>query len=164
MVKIGLMSDTHGYINPKVFDHFKEVDEIWHAGDIGSLEVIDELRKFKPTRFVYGNIDNAEIQKECPENNLFEVEDLKVLMTHIAGRPGRYPARVNKLIRENKPDIFVCGHSHILLVQKANSDLLHLNPGAAGKHGFHSVSTLLRFNLAEGKISNMEVIELEKRK
>jgi len=164
MTKIGLLSDTHGFLDPKIFEHFKDVDEIWHAGDIGSLSVVDELRKFKPTRIIFGNIDETEIRSETKETETFEIENLKVLMTHIAGRPGRYAKNIPELLKKEEPNIFVCGHSHILLVQQDKKfNTLWLNPGACGIKGFHSIKTLLRFNLDNGKVSQMEAIEIGKR-
>jgi len=164
MTKIGLLSDTHGYLDPKIFEHFKEVDEVWHAGDIGSLEVIDELRKFKPLRIIHGNIDEATIRLEAKEFLSFQVENVKVAMTHIAGRPGKYVTRALEFIQKEKPNVFVCGHSHILLVQQdPRFKMLWLNPGACGIKGFHSVRTLLRFTVNDTKLQDMEVIELGKR-
>lgn len=164
MTKIGLLSDTHGYLNPKIFKHFAEVDEIWHAGDIGSLSVVDELRAFKPTRIVYGNIDDADIQKETDLELTFWVEQVKVCMTHIAGRPGKYVPAARNLAFTEQPQIFVCGHSHILLAKKDPFfKHLHLNPGACGKKGFHAISTLMRFEIDGKNIQKMEVIELGNR-
>lgn len=164
MTKIGLLSDTHGYLDPKVFVYFKEVDEVWHAGDIGSLDVVDQLRKFKPTRIVFGNIDETEIRSETVETEIFEVEKRKIVMTHIAGRPGRYANNIPELLQRERPDIFVCGHSHILLVQMDKRfQTLWMNPGACGVKGFHSVRTLLRFAIDGEKILNMEAIEIGKR-
>jgi len=164
MKKIGLISDTHSFLHPRVKHHFKDCDEVWHAGDFGSIELIDELEAFKPLRAVYGNIDGHEIRKRYPKNNRFELEGTDVWITHIGGYPGRYDRRVYEEIQRNPPDIFISGHSHIL---KAMPDkklgLLHLNPGAAGKVGFHQVMSIMRFELSEGKASNLEVIELEKR-
>jgi|TARA_R110000737_G_scaffold350964_1_gene391653 putative phosphoesterase len=164
MTKIGLLSDTHGYLDPKVFDYFKDVDEIWHAGDIGSLTVIDELRNFKSTRIIFGNIDEPEIRSETKETEIFTVEKMKVVMTHIAGRSGRYAKGIPELLEKEKPNIFVCGHSHILLVQHDKRfNTLWLNPGACGIKGFHSIRTLLRFSIEGGKVTNMEAIEIGKR-
>ncbi len=164
MTKIGLLSDTHSYLDPKILVHFKDVDEVWHAGDIGDLDVLDQLRKFKPLRIVFGNIDEKSIQNETVETEIFEVEKKKIVMTHIAGRSGRYAKGIPELLTQEKPDIFVCGHSHILLVQHDKRfNTLWLNPGACGIKGFHSVRTLLRFSIDNGKIENMEVIELGKR-
>jgi uncharacterized protein len=164
MTKIGLLSDTHGYLDPKIFDYFKNVDEIWHAGDIGSLTVVDELQKFKPTRIIFGNIDEPEIRIETKETEIFTVEKMKVVMTHIAGRSGRYAKGIPELLEKEKPNIFVCGHSHILLVQHDKRfNTLWLNPGACGVKGFHSVRTLLRFAIDGEKVTNMEAIEIGKR-
>lgn len=164
MVKIGLLSDTHGFLPERVFELFKDVDEIWHAGDIGSLAVTDRLKAFKPLRAVYGNIDDQQIRTEFPEDLSFEVEGLVVSMTHIAGRPGKYSKHASELIQRTKPAIFVCGHSHILLVQHDKSkNLLWLNPGACGNKGFHRVQTALRFCINAGKIEQMEAIEFGKR-
>jgi putative phosphoesterase len=164
MIRIGLISDTHSYLDPQVPAIFAEVDEIWHAGDIGSLEVTDQLAAFKPLRAVYGNIDGATIRAEYPEHLRFELEGLDVWITHIGGYPGRYDRRIREEIRENPPDLFICGHSHILKVlpdRKLN--LLHINPGAAGQHGFHRVKTVIRFSIDQGEIKDVEVVELGKR-
>lgn len=164
MKKIGLLSDTHGYLDPKIYDYFKDVDEIWHAGDIGSLEVIDELRKFKPFRGVYGNIDDYQIRKEVPEFNRFWVEDVEVLITHIAGKPGKYAKNAFAELEKKAPKLFVCGHSHILLVQlDKRYNMLWMNPGACGYKGFHQVKTILRFEINGNKIENLEAIEIGKR-
>lgn len=164
MKKIGLISDTHSFLHPRVKHHFSNRDEIWHAGDIGNLSLADELADFKPLRAVYGNIDGTKIRKVYPEHLRFTLEGVDVWMTHIGGYPKRYDLRVRDEIKKNPPKLFICGHSHIL---KAMPDpqlgLLHLNPGAAGKVGFHHVLTLMRFELEAGKIQNLEVIELEKR-
>lgn len=164
MVKIGLLSDTHGFLPERVFELFKDVDEIWHAGDIGSLEVTDRLKAFKPLRAVYGNIDDQQIRSEFPEDQTFKIEDLVVSMTHIAGRPGKYSKHASELISRTKPNLFICGHSHILLVQQDQSrNLLWLNPGACGNKGFHSIQTALRFQINGNKIEQMEIIEFGKR-
>ncbi len=164
-MKIGLLSDTHSYLDAKVFSYFENCDEVWHAGDIGDLAVVNELEKFKPIRAVYGNIDEREIQNRFPENLIFTCEGLKILMTHIGGSPPNYNPRVKKLLTNEMPDIFICGHSHILKVQrdKAFKNMLYMNPGAAGNHGFHHMKTLLRFDIADSEIKNLEVIELGKR-
>lgn len=164
-MKIGLISDTHSYLDPQVFTYFKDCDEVWHAGDIGSLEVLDQLEKFKPLRAVWGNIDGKEIQARCPENQVFTCEGLKVWITHIGGKPPRYSKGIRPKLKELQPDIFVCGHSHILRVisDEQLNRLLYLNPGAAGLQGFHSMRTLLRFEINNSKISNMQVVELGKR-
>jgi len=161
MIKIGLLSDTHSYIDPKVYKYFKDVDEIWHAGDIGSIEVTDELSKFKPLRAVFGNIDNNVIRSQFSEIEIFNLEGVKVFLIHIGGYPHRYAPGVLDKLKVEKPDLFICGHSHILkVIQDKKLGLLHLNPGAAGYHGFHKVKTLLRFELSNGKVQNLEAIEL----
>lgn len=164
MKKIGLLSDTHGYLDPKVYQYFEHVDEIWHAGDIGTIEVLDELKQFKPTRAVFGNIDGATIRTETKEFEIFQVEKKKVLMVHIGGKPFRYNQKAHATILAEKPDIVVCGHSHICLVQfDKNIQALWMNPGACGVKGFHQVKTILRFEIDGDKIQNLEVIELGKR-
>jgi putative phosphoesterase len=163
MTKIGLLSDTHGHLDARVFKHFAEVDEIWHAGDIGTLDVLDDLRKFKPTRAVFGNIDGASLRLETKEFEIFQVEGKKVLITHIAGKPGRYNQKASAKIFAEKPDIVVCGHSHICLVQfDKNIKALWMNPGACGIKGFHKVMTLLRFEIDGDKVQNLEVVEWER--
>lgn len=162
MTTIGLISDTHSYLDPKVFDHFADCDEIWHAGDIGEIQVADELANFKPFKAVYGNIDGGKVRITYPENLFFEIEGFSVWMTHIGGRPGAYAKGITTILKERTPDIFICGHSHILRVQKDEkyNDLLYINPGAAGKHGFHKVRTLIKFCIEKGKLLKMEAIEL----
>lgn len=164
MKRIGVMSDTHGYLDPKIYKYFKEVDEIWHAGDVGDISVIDELKKFKPIKGVHGNIDDHIIRLEWPEHLLFLCENKKVLISHIGGKPYKYSPKSISQIKEHKPDIFVCGHSHILRVEfDKNINALWVNPGACGNKGFHKISTLIRFEIDGDKIQNMEVIELNKR-
>ena len=165
MKSIGVISDTHGYLDERVFDHFANCDEIWHAGDIGSTEIVSQLQAFKPTRIVFGNIDTPQVRAITDENLNFEVEGFRVWITHIGGAPPRYNPQVMPTLKSNTPDIFVCGHSHILRVirDKALNNMLYINPGAAGREGFHKYRTLLRFNLHEGLISQMEAIELGKR-
>ena len=163
MKKILLLSDTHSYLDQRILDYASTVDEIWHAGDIGDVKVLDDLKTIKPIRAVYGNIDDTKIRTECPENQLFELEGVKVLMTHIGGYPPKYVARVKKLIIEHQPKLYICGHSHILKVMAdPQFQLIHMNPGAVGKHGFQQVRTMLRFELNNGRIENLEVIEFEK--
>ena len=164
MKKIGLLSDTHNYWDDKFMTHFADCDEIWHAGDIGSLDVAQQFEAFKPFRAVYGNIDGQDLRQEYPEVNRFTLEGVDVLMTHIGGYPGRYDARIKSTLFANPPKLFISGHSHILKVmfdKKIQS--LHMNPGASGIHGFHQVRTLLRFVLDAGDIRDLEVIELGKR-
>jgi len=164
MKRIGLLSDTHSYLDPAIFKHFKECDEIWHAGDIGEIKVLDELNKFKPTRAVYGNIDAAIIRKECPLHQRFMCEGVDVWITHIGGYPKRYSPPIKEAIKKNPPKLFISGHSHILKVMYDKElSLLHMNPGAAGKYGFHQVKTLLRFTIDGKDIKDLEVIELGKR-
>ncbi len=165
MPKIGLISDTHGFLDPKVFDYFKDCDEIWHAGDFGTLQVSDQLAAFKPLRGVYGNIDGQDIRTVHPLHNRFEIEGMHVWMTHIGGYPGHYNPKIIKELKENPPGIFICGHSHILKVvsDKSLHNMICINPGAAGIHGFHKIKTIIRFEIAEGKISNMQAIELGQR-
>lgn len=139
-------------------------DEVWHAGDIGDLSLIDRIEKIKPVRAVYGNIDNAELRLHHPLNQVFNCQKIKVVMTHIAGYPGRYSARVKELLDEHRPQLFICGHSHILKVMKdPKRGHIHMNPGAAGKHGFHQMRTLLRFEINGDTLQNLAVIELGKR-
>lgn len=161
MKKIGLLSDTHSTLDPKVFKYFEEVDEIWHAGDIGDMEVIKKLEAFKPLRAVYGNIDSGTVRTTFPLDLRFDCEGMDVWITHIGGYPGRYNKRVREIMAENPPDLFICGHSHILKVMPDKKhDLLHINPGACGIHGFHKVKTIIRFSIDGGKITGLEVIEL----
>ncbi|MGJ1265614.1 metallophosphoesterase family protein [Sphingobacterium spiritivorum] len=164
MTKIGLISDTHNYLDEAVFTYFENCDEIWHAGDFGSLQVADALAAFKPFRGVYGNIDGKEIRVQYPENLRFMCEGVDVWITHIGGYPGRYSSAVKAEITANPPQLFICGHSHILKVQfDQKLKCLHLNPGAAGKHGWQKVRTLMRFDINGDKIENLEVIELANR-
>ena len=164
MKKIGLLSDTHSFLDPSIFKYFEACDEIWHAGDIGKVEVVDQLEAFKPLRAVYGNIDGKELRIRFPEDLRFECEGVNVWMTHIGGYPGRYNKRVRGIMEENPPDLFICGHSHILKVMPDRKyNLLHMNPGACGHHGMHRMRTLLRFAIEAGNIQEVEVIELGKR-
>ena len=164
MTKILLLSDTHGHMDETILKYAAQADEVWHAGDIGSLGVTDTLKTVKPVRGVHGNIDDHVIQMEFPENNRFMCEDVDVWITHIGGYPNRYDVRVREEIRNNPPKLFICGHSHILKVMfDKKLGLLHMNPGACGKHGFHQVRTMLRFVIQGDKITDLEVIELGKR-
>ena len=164
MTRFGLISDTHGYLDQRVFDLFEACDEIWHAGDIGTLQVTDALADFKPLRAVYGNIDGHKIRAAHPEHQRFVCESVSVWMTHIGGYPGRYAPPVREAIRQNPPRLFICGHSHILKVMPDKKlGLIHMNPGAAGKHGFHKVRTLLRFTVDGEQLKDLEAIELGKR-
>jgi len=161
MKRIGLMSDTHSHLDEKIFDYFKDCDEIWHAGDIGTMELVERLKEFKPLRIVYGNIDGGIFREKFPLDERFECEGMDIWMTHIGGYPGRYNKRVKKVLEQNPPDVFICGHSHILKVMPDKKhDLLHINPGACGIYGFHKVKTIIRFAIDNGKIKDMEAIEL----
>ena len=163
MVKIGLLSDTHSYLAPQVFEHFKDVDEIWHAGDIGNTEVADALEKFKPLRAVYGNIDGHELRVRYPEHLFFIIENVPVFITHIGGYPPKYNAISKPLILQHKPHLFICGHSHILkIMPDANLNLLHINPGAAGKHGWQKVNTLVKFTIDNDQIKDLSIVEFKK--
>jgi len=143
--------------------YINQADEVWHAGDIGDISVTDTIKALKPLRAVYGNIDDASVRQEFPLNNHFEVEGVKVYITHIGGYPGRYNARVYSELKQHQPKLYICGHSHILKVMNDKSlNCLHMNPGAIGKHGFHKVRTMLRFKLDDGTISNLEVVEIER--
>ncbi len=163
-MKIGVLSDTHGWVDPAVYEHFAVVDEIWHAGDAGSADVITELETFRPLRAVWGNIDGFDVRKATKEYLFFRAGSKSVLMIHIGGYPGHYSPRALELISKYKPDIFVCGHSHILKViyDKAHN-MLCVNPGSAGRTGIHKVMTMLRFNIDEDTVSDMEIIEFGSR-
>ena len=161
MTRIGLISDTHSYMDDRILYHLKDVDEIWHAGDIGTAAVSDTLATIKPYRAVFGNIDGQELRRMHPIETTIEVEGMRIWMTHIGGRPPKYANGIRNEIMRRKPDVFICGHSHILKVQKDHSlGCWYINPGAAGIHGFHKMRTLLRFSLHEGQIKDMEVVEL----
>ncbi len=163
-MRIGLLSDTHSYLDKGILRNLESCDEIWHAGDIGSIEVTNQLAELKPIRAVYGNIDDAELRRSFPEDLRFNCEGMDVLITHIGGYPGRYSLHAADLIKSNPPQLFICGHSHILKVIPDNKyKLLHINPGAAGQHGFHLIRTLIRFSIDEGKIHSLEAVELGKR-
>ena len=161
MTRIGVLSDTHGYLDPRVKEHFRDVDEIWHAGDIGSYEVLQALREFKLTRAVYGNMDGGDVRYSLSEFYRFRVEDVNVLMTHIGGYPGHYNPWLIPMFQKETPQLFVCGHSHILKVIYDNTwDMLTMNPGAAGLQGWQTVQTLLRFAIDKDQIKDLEVVEL----
>lgn len=162
-MKIGLLSDTHGWLDTKVEEFFKDCDEVWHCGDIGNLTVSDRLALAFNLRAVYGNIDGGEVRRMFSETLIFECEGVKVVMTHIGGYPGHYDARVRDVLYREHPQLFVCGHSHILKVMYDKTlGCLHVNPGAAGKYGFHKVRTAVRFVIAKGQIKDLEVVEMEK--
>lgn len=161
MQRIALLSDTHNYLDPKIFKYFAECDQIWHAGDIGTIAITDELSKIKPVIAVYGNIDGKDVRTVHPKNQRFMCEGVKVFMTHIGGYPGRYSFDALNEIKREPPQLFICGHSHILKVMfDKHYKLLHINPGAAGVHGFHKVKTMVRFTIDADKIKDLQVIEL----
>lgn len=160
-MRIGLISDTHSFYDPKIDKHFNDCDEIWHLGDIGTREVISKLEKIATLRAVYGNIDDKEIRAEFPENNIFEIQGIKFLLRHIVGTPNRYSKGIPEFISKIQPDVIVCGHSHICKVCRDDkNNLLYINPGAAGKHGFHKIRTLIKFDIKNGKLENMQAVEL----
>lgn len=163
MKKILLISDTHGYIDEKIVKYANKVDEIWHAGDIGDISVSDKLKKIKPLRGVYGNIDDQKIRAEFPLHNRFICEKVNVWITHIGGYPKKYNPKILEELKSNPPDLFICGHSHILKVMNDKElDLLHMNPGAIGKHGLHRVRTMIQFEINGEKIENLSVIEFKR--
>lgn len=163
MTKIGLISDTHGYLDEAVFKHFEDRDEIWHAGDFGTLELAEQLAAFKPLRGVYGNIDGPDVRQTYPEHLRFTCEQVDVWMTHIGGYPGKYHPSIKRQIYTKPPQLFITGHSHILKVifDKA-INCLHINPGAAGKQGWHKVRTLVKFCISEEKIHTLEIVEMKR--
>lgn len=161
MTKILLLSDTHSYMDDRIIDYAREADEIWHGGDFGSMEVIEQLEKIKPMKGVYGNIDHAKIRSEFPEVNRFSCENVEVLMIHIGGYPGKYTPLAKEEIAKKAPKLFISGHSHILKVMyDQKNSLLHLNPGACGKQGWHKMRTMMRFVIDDTEIKDLEVIEL----
>lgn len=160
-MRIGLMSDTHGFLDAALFEYFAECDEVWHAGDFGPVEILDRLKEFKPVRGVFGNIDGAQIRAELPRDAVWDCEGVPVYMTHIGGYPGHYEPRVKRALAMRKPGLFICGHSHIAkVIRDPALGLVHMNPGACGHHGWHQVRTLLRFTITSGKIGGVELIEL----
>ena len=164
MKKILLISDTHGYIDDKILSYCKLADEVWHAGDIGSIEVVDKIKQLKPFKGVYGNIDNNLIRNKFPIDQRFSCENIKVWITHIGGYPSRYSKRISDRLKSEKVDLFICGHSHILRVMNDKKhDLLHINPGAIGKHGFHNKRTMVRFEIDGKRIGNLEIIEFSRK-
>jgi len=163
MKRIGILSDTHCFLPEKTFDFFASCDMIWHAGDIGNLETAERLEKFKPLIAVYGNIDGNELRVRYPEKQLIKVEQQRVFITHIGGTPAKYDAKAKKIIEDMKPNIFVCGHSHICKVQfDKRYGLLYINPGAAGKYGFHLKITMIRLTIDGNDLKDMEILELDK--
>lgn len=164
MKKILLLSDSHGYIDQKITKYLDDVDEVWHAGDIGNLKVCEAILKIKPLKAVFGNIDNHEIREKFQEDLTFYCEGLKIYITHIGGYPGNYNSRAKKIIQDFKPNIFICGHSHILkIIYDKKNELLHMNPGASGIQGFHKKRTILKFNIENQKVKNLNVIELARK-
>lgn len=164
MKRIGLLSDTHGYLDESLFRHFESCDELWHAGDFGTLEVMEQLQAFKPLRGVYGNIDGADLRAQFPEELVFTSEEVRVLMRHIGGAPPRYNPETRAALTRHQPDLFVSGHSHILkIMYDDKQQCLHMNPGAAGKQGWHKMRTMVRFVIDGNDMRQCEVIELGKR-
>lgn len=160
-MRIGLISDTHSHLDPKLFEFLEECDEIWHAGDIGTLKLAQELAAFRPLKAVWGNVDGQELRYEYPEQLIFDCQGMKVLMIHIGGYPGRYAKGVRKLLKKEKPDLFICGHSHILRCEPDDKlGLIHLNPGACGRQGFHVEKTIMRFTIEEGEMSQFQICRL----
>lgn len=163
MKRIGLLSDTHGFLDEEYFDFFKDVDEIWHAGDIGTEEVADRLEKFKLLRAVYGNVDDCLLRLRYPEHQRFSIEGMKVWMTHIGGYPGKYAPNVRSRIYQSPPDLFISGHSHILKVMPDKKmKFLHINPGAAGNYGIHHVKTVIRFKIENARVNELEIFEKDR--
>ena len=164
MKRIALISDTHNYLDPKLFKYFETCDEIWHAGDVGTIEITAKLEKIKPVRAVYGNIDGLDVRKFHPKNQRFFCEGVDVLITHIGGYPDHYVPEVRELLAKNPPKLFICGHSHILkVIYDKKFHLLHINPGACGIYGFHNIKTMVRFTIEGENIKDLEVIELGKK-
>lgn len=164
MTRIGILSDTHGFWDDRYLKHLAECDEIWHAGDIGSWEVAEKLAAFRPLRAVYGNIDSGDIRLTYRETNRFTIEGTDVLIKHIGGYPGKYDPSIRQHLFVRPPKLFVCGHSHILKIQYDKTlNLLYINPGAAGRYGFHKVRTLVRFTIDNGAFKDLEVIELSEK-
>ena len=165
MKRIGILSDTHCTLIPQLFDFFKDVDELWHAGDIGNIETADALAQFKPLRAVHGNIDDHVVRMQYPEDLFFHIEDVDVYMTHIGGYPGHYMSEVKYILQEKKPDLYICGHSHILKVMYDKQlSLLHINPGAAGNSGFHNKVTFIRMVIDGKTFKDLEIFELDRNK
>lgn len=163
-MKVGLLSDTHGFLDENILKYFEGCDEIWHAGDIGSIDIADQLSDYKSFRAVHGNIDEPSLQYRYPEELIFDIGGLRVFMIHIGGYPPKYNKSLRTKLDEINPDLFICGHSHIVkIVNDPERKLLHINPGAAGKQGFHYLRSIVRFSISVGKIENVQLIELGKR-
>lgn len=164
MKKILLISDTHNHLDKALIKHIQNADEVWHAGDIGAIELCDAIDKLKPLKAVYGNIDGKDIRITYPEHLFFECEKVSVFITHIGGYPGKYPAKIKQLLLKHQPKLFICGHSHILkVIYDKELQLLHINPGACGVHGFHHTKTAVRFEIDDVEIKNLAIIELGSR-
>ncbi len=164
MTRIGIISDTHSFLDENVFEHFKSCDEIWHAGDFGDIEIADKLKEFKPLKGVYGNIDGQDIRTQFPDQLVFNCEDVRVMMRHIGGSPPKYNPETKKELAIHQPQLFICGHSHILKIMYDDKiNCLHLNPGAAGKHGWHKTRTIVRLTIDGNNMKDCEVVELGKR-
>jgi uncharacterized protein len=163
MIRIGLLSDTHNYLHPRIIEFFKDVDEIWHAGDFGNISVANELKKIKPLKGVYGNIDGQDVRVEFPKHQRFKCEEVDVWITHIGGYPGKYDLSIKTEIQTNPPKLFISGHSHILkVIYDKKLKLLHINPGASGKYGMHQKITAIRFVIDKMEIINLEVLDLKR--
>lgn len=163
-MKIGIISDTHGFVHPELFTFFEKCDEIWHAGDIGNIETAERLEAFKPLRAVHGNIDDHVVRLQYPEDQFFQVEDIRVYMTHIGGYPGHYLPEIRILLQDKQPELYVCGHSHILkVIYDKKLNLLHINPGAAGTSGFHKHITMVRLAIDGKEIKDLEIFDKERR-
>ena len=163
MKKIGILSDTHGVIIPQVYSFFKDVDELWHAGDIGNIETAEQLEAFKPLKAVHGNIDDHIVRLQYPEDQFFQIEAVSVYMTHIGGYPGHYLSEIRTILQDKNPDLFVCGHSHILKVMYDDKlHLLHINPGAAGNSGFHKNITMIRLTIDGKTFKDLEIFDLKR--
>jgi putative phosphoesterase len=164
LTRIGIISDTHSFLDENVFEHFKSCDEIWHAGDFGDIEIADKLKEFKPLKGVYGNIDGQDIRTQFPDQLVFNCEDVRVMMRHIGGSPPKYNPETKKELAIHQPQLFICGHSHILKIMYDDKiNCLHLNPGAAGKHGWHKTRTIVRLTIDGNNMKDCEVVELGKR-
>lgn len=164
MKRIGVLSDTHGHWDDRLANFFSNCDEIWHAGDIGNIETADTIAAFKPFRAVHGNIDDIKVRSVYPKINRFKCEEVDVLLTHIGGYPGRYDVEIKPILFEAPPDLFICGHSHILkVIYDKKFSFLHINPGAAGRSGIHSIRTAVRFSITGNKIESLEVLEIPRR-
>jgi putative phosphoesterase len=163
-MRIGILSDTHGVIIPQVYSFFKDVDELWHAGDIGNIETAEQLEAFKPLRAVHGNIDDHIVRLQYPEDQFFQIEDVHVYMTHIGGYPGHYLPEIRTILQDKKPNLYVCGHSHILkVIYDDKLKLLHINPGDAGTSGFHKQITMVRLTIDGKTFKDLEILDLDRR-